>query len=406
MPSIISPNMSLIEPTVGGQPSPTWAVDINTNFSIIDSHNHSAGSGVQITPSGLDISSDLTFQGNDAIALRSTRYSIQSAVLATASDLACAYAVGSAGDLYWNDNSGNKIQITASGGVVGTPGSISGLASPAAATYVPVTGTFVWTRSAGVGANMDAATYVLRYPGSYPAPSGNYILLQAPSSLSGGYAITFPGSAPASTKIMQMDSSGNISAALAVDNSSIEISTNTLQVKAGGITGTMLNANVVDNSSLQLTSNVLSIKDSGVTNAKIQDNPIFPGTHFSSASSTGLLYGTGNTYNIGNNDANCLMLGYKGSLTGYRIISGEIGVAGGVTSGEGFTSGLSNTNRFTITLNITGSGTPIGTANIRNPTAGSVTIRNFSSSSFEFLTWDAAGMASAQPFQFIIIIPN
>lgn len=397
--------MSLIEPTVGGQPSPTWAVDINTNFSIIDSHDHSAGSGVQITPSGLDISSDLTFQGNDAIALRSTRYSIQSAVLATASDLACAYAVGSAGDLYWNDNSGNKIQITASGGVVGTPGSISGLASPAAATYVPVTGTFVWTRSAGVGANMDAATYVLRYPGSYPAPSGNYILLQAPSSLSGGYAITFPGSAPASTKIMQMDSSGNISAALAVDNSSIEISTNTLQVKAGGITGTMFNANVVDNSSLQLTSNVLSIKDSGVTNVKFQNNPAFPGTHISFGGAGVSLYANGSsTYDLDNNTSNTLFFGLTGAGRGYRVISGEVSAAGAVMQGEGYSVALTATNLFTITLTTPGAGFISGVATPRVNADASASIGNYTSSTIEFRTWNTAGAAVALAFMFHIIV--
>jgi len=54
-----------------------------------------------------------------------------------------------------------------------------------------------------------------------------------------------------------------------VDDSSIQLASNTLNVKAAGITGTMLNANVVDDSSLQLASNTLNVKASGVTNAML-----------------------------------------------------------------------------------------------------------------------------------------
>ena len=44
---------------------------------------------------------------------------------------------------------------------------------------------------------------------------------------------------------------------------------NTLNVKAAGITGTMLNANTVDDSSIQLASNTLNVKALGVTNAML-----------------------------------------------------------------------------------------------------------------------------------------
>jgi len=54
-----------------------------------------------------------------------------------------------------------------------------------------------------------------------------------------------------------------------VDDSSIQLASNTLNVKAAGITGTMLNANVVDDSSLQLASNTLNVKALGVTNAML-----------------------------------------------------------------------------------------------------------------------------------------
>lgn len=69
-----------------------------------------------------------------------------------------------------------------------------------------------------------------------------------------------------------------------VDDSTIEISGDTLQIKdlgistgkiaANAVTGAKLNSNVVDNSTLQYTSSQLSIKDSGVATAKIADGAV------------------------------------------------------------------------------------------------------------------------------------
>lgn len=59
-----------------------------------------------------------------------------------------------------------------------------------------------------------------------------------------------------------------------VDNSSIEISGDSLQVKADGITGTMLSSNVVDDFTLEQTGTTLNIKDDGVTTDKIADDAV------------------------------------------------------------------------------------------------------------------------------------
>ena len=64
MPYIVSPNMNLIIPTVGLEAGPAYATDVNNSLTLIDSHNHSAGSGVPITPSGLNINSSLPMAGN------------------------------------------------------------------------------------------------------------------------------------------------------------------------------------------------------------------------------------------------------------------------------------------------------------------------------------------------------
>ena len=62
--SIIEPLMSLILPTPGQEPGPQYAADQNQDLLILAGHNHSPGSGVQITPAGINISTNLNFQNN------------------------------------------------------------------------------------------------------------------------------------------------------------------------------------------------------------------------------------------------------------------------------------------------------------------------------------------------------
>lgn len=205
----ISPNMNLPVPIVGQELAPTWATDLNNSLNLIDSHNHSANQGVQINPSGININADLPFNGNNAISLRTTRFVSQlSPIPASGLDIGCLYESGV--DLYYNDGAGNQIRITQGGNVAGAAGTITGLPSgTASASYQSSSGTFVFDQATSTGANIDVASIIIRYPGSYPTPAGNFILLEAPSSLSGGYSLILP-SIPASTSIVTLDTSGNI----------------------------------------------------------------------------------------------------------------------------------------------------------------------------------------------------
>src|ERR1700676_1980538 len=73
----LTPNMSLIVPTVGanGDPGPDYANNQNQDLSILDSHNHSPGSGVQVTPQGLNINSNLPFNNNSATGVTGVQFS-------------------------------------------------------------------------------------------------------------------------------------------------------------------------------------------------------------------------------------------------------------------------------------------------------------------------------------------
>lgn len=248
-------NMNMPIPGVGITSGPQWATDVNSCLTIIDSHDHSAGYGVQITPSGININSDFSLNLNNLTSARSLRMTEQALALSNPTDIDCLYDV--LGDLYFNDGAGNQIQITQGGGIAGTPGSIANLTSPASASYVAADQTFVWQSDVNKPANMDAAAYIFRNL----TTSSFGVTVSPPNSLGANYALVLP-SLPASQKFMTLDASGNMSAPWVVDSSTIEVSSNTVQVKNLGITQAQLATAAVTTT---------KISDGNVTTAKIAD---------------------------------------------------------------------------------------------------------------------------------------
>lgn len=253
--STTSPNMSLQIPTVGGDASPNWALELNQSLSTIDQHNHSAGSGVPINPNGININAALTFQNNFATNLAGLTLTAQGSTPANGT----VYMSGN--DLYYNNGAGLNIQLTNSSGIVGSPGSISGLTSPASATYSSGTQTFIWQSGASIAANMDFGAAVMRNL----SPNSTFALtLSPPAALGSNYSIVLPV-LPASQKIMTLDNSGNMSAPYGVDGSSIIISSNTILVGPQGITASMILNNTITTS---------QIAAQGILAANIANNTI------------------------------------------------------------------------------------------------------------------------------------
>ena len=241
-------NMLLTLPTVGVTAGPAYASQINAALEVVDRHDHSTGSGVQITPAGLNINADLSFNENDATDLRTARFTSQPSALTGASpDLACLYVV--ADDLYYNDGAGNQIALTIGGSIAGATGNITGLVAPAAVTYTSGgSPNYKFISTATESANIDAASYLMRNPGV----TATYALtLQAPT-LSNNYSITLPA-LPGAASFLQIDSSGVITAAPAI---------------ALGITAANLATDAVTTT---------KIADLNVTNAKIANSTITAG---------------------------------------------------------------------------------------------------------------------------------
>lgn len=248
MSSTITPNMGLTIPTVSNQPGPQYAVDVNASLTLIDSHNHTPGSGVQITPSGLDINTDLDFGNNNITGVRSTRYTTQGSPLSLPNDLDCIYVSGV--DLYYNDGNGNQVRITQGGGVAGSPGSITNLNPPASASYNSGSSTFIWQSDVNKPANMDMASAIIRNL----TTGSNGVTLQAGAALASNYALTLP-LLPASQKFMTLDAAGLMSAPWAVDGSTIVVASNVVKVPDQGITANQIQDHSID--LLELATTVL-----------------------------------------------------------------------------------------------------------------------------------------------------
>ncbi len=191
-----SPNMNLPVPTIGVEPGAQYAQDVNNSLSIIDGHTHNLGSGVQITPSGLNINASLPMNNNILAGPASVQFTVQTSDPSTGGSV---YVKGV--DLYYEDVSGNVVQITSAGTVNATSSGIS--SGTATASFVG--GVLVVDSASNTPGNIQAGSILI----GNNVPASNFVTLQASNSLGSNYALTLP-SVPAQTNVMTLDSSGNM----------------------------------------------------------------------------------------------------------------------------------------------------------------------------------------------------
>lgn len=245
---ITTPNMKIPSPIPGADPGPDYANQQFNAMGIIDGHNHSSGSGVQISPNGLNINNALPFQNNPATGLQACTFNEQSSY-ATINSL----WVGTDGNLYFNDGAADpSIQITAGGAVNATSSGISsGTATASFSSSI-----LVVNQASNTPASIKAGSYLMGQTGT---SGSNYLSIVPPSSLSGGsYTLTLPAQ-PAATSFVQIDSSGNITASIAVSGGL----TNT-NIAAGGVSRPNLVA-VGQQISSSVSGNTTSVTPSAVT---------------------------------------------------------------------------------------------------------------------------------------------
>ena len=119
-------NMGLTTSSVGVTAGPTWATNEQTNLTTLDTHDHTSGKGVQLSPSALNINTDLPFNQNSASELKNVIF--DSSVTAASTNYSLYQ---SSGNVYWRNGSGTAVQITDGSAVNTSGGSISGMSANA-----------------------------------------------------------------------------------------------------------------------------------------------------------------------------------------------------------------------------------------------------------------------------------
>jgi hypothetical protein len=194
----ITPNMSLIVPEVLVTTGPTYATQVNTALDVIDAHDHSPGSGVRISPSGLNINADLPFNQFSATNLKSATLSAQ---LSASIGNGAVYRV--ADDLFYKRGDGTVVQITTAAGVnVSGVGGITGLVAPASATYTALSSTFGWFSDASTFSKLACGDLqVFSRAGSVGTVQA--VTLKADVTTS-AYDFNFPVAAPSANQLLRM----------------------------------------------------------------------------------------------------------------------------------------------------------------------------------------------------------
>ena len=247
-------NMGLTLPDVSVTPGPTWASQINSDLTLLDQHNHTSGSGVQVPVAGIDFNDDLPLGG--LYGVDDAKFLTLSASSSGATPTASLFR--ESGNLYYKNASGVAVRITNGASVDAPAGSgFTGLIAPAAAEYGG--GVFeLWqdnTLGSEVAGVLSCGPIVLQR-----AVAGAPVLTPTPSaSMVSGYTLTFPSAPPAALSLLSISPSG-VTASATPDNTSIEISSGFLQVKPLGIdTAQLADAAVT----------TIKIDDGAVTQAKL-----------------------------------------------------------------------------------------------------------------------------------------
>ena len=196
--------MSMPVPTVSEAPGPGWATNLDACLSIIDSHTHTSGQGVPITPEAIDINDDLPMNGNNLTTARSVRFSPQSGTISNPTDLGCLYENGV--DLYYVDGAGNQVRITQGGSVTGATGTITGLPSGTASASFAA-GTFTFQSATNTPATMNIGPIVL----GQAVASGKNVTVTANGSQAANYNLVLPLALPSVQSGIVSDASGNTS---------------------------------------------------------------------------------------------------------------------------------------------------------------------------------------------------
>lgn len=251
MGTTTSPNMFMPVPGVGTEFGPAWALDVNACLSLLDSHDHSLGRGVQITPAGMNINTALTLNSNNLTDVGGIAFTALGSNPTTLQFLYVSPGVETplTEDLWFNDGNGNQVQITNNGLVNATIASLPGESYAA--------GTFFWKQGAGstTPANFDIGSITIR-PNVAATTFG--VRLQPPTGITSQYDIALP-LLPASKSFLTITASGTMEATTPYPLTGADIANQTItatQIANQTITATQIANGTITTTQISPTAGI------------------------------------------------------------------------------------------------------------------------------------------------------
>ena len=412
---VLSPYMHLPVPIVGVDPGPDWANNYNSSLSIVDQHNHSPGSGQQITQIGINLIANgvtfdsLSFNTSNATGLRSAKFVNQASTLGLATDVGSLYEAAS--NLWFNNGAGVPVQITDGNAIVGASGTIAGLPSgTASASYSA--GTFTFQSATSTPAALSVGPITIGQQIANPQT----ITLQSPNSLSSGYQLTFPAALPTPSSppsFLLLDNSGNISASQTAPT----LTLTTLDVTGGAnITGgetvdalTVTGA-LIAQDFIQVGAGGPEVSNVGASIIQTTAAQFYLNSSVGSAGLDGSfgLRAIGIKTDLGSASFPIVVSAAPSSNGGLMIVRGTVtATASALASGEGATvSYSSGTELYTVTFTTAFGDVPAVTVTPHIPAGGpfsSSTVVSLSASGFTCLVGNVGSGFVTCGFSFIAI---
>lgn len=194
-------NLELPDPSITA--GPAWAEQLNEALELVDLHDHSSGKGVKVTPAGMNINATLEVNSNDVSEINSLLLDDRIA------DIVSRGIYAKNGDLFYRNTAGNSVQITSGSSVAGATGSITGLSSPASASYSSLNEQFTWQYDSSKLAKMSSSDLIV-YPYDGSTAFTKSVTLKAPAGLEAlsSYSITLPTGLAGAVELLNMDASG------------------------------------------------------------------------------------------------------------------------------------------------------------------------------------------------------
>lgn len=205
MPTL--PNIGLITPVQGADRG-TWDDKINAAFALVDAHDHTSGKGVQIVSAAININADLGWGGFGITALGKISFS---AIAAPSGGSKNLFVSSADNELYWRTNAGVNVKLT-NGASINTTlvGGIVGDYSTVGAEVAFVDADQVYTfkdQSSPTKKWARIASGPVRIYENDTTESV-YVEHAVAAALAAPYTVTWPAALPASTKLMQISSTG------------------------------------------------------------------------------------------------------------------------------------------------------------------------------------------------------